>query len=168
MTVEETAASSPSDPYLWIETVAFEVSTEHDLRRHADLFGLRAASDASRGHFPGISAAPLAIQQAGQFVRATFSAKGFEAAAVAYVGMQPGVASGRSGTTYTRRVITVGFDRPFGFIAVDRSSRLVLVAGWVENPMPHPDAAEFEKHRQAPAGPSYTIGLDPEVQEERP
>lgn len=97
----------------------------------------------------------------------SFSAKGFEAAAVAYVGMQPGAASGRAVTTYTQRVIKVAFDRPFGFIAVDRSSRLVLVAGWVENPMPHPDAAAFEKHLRTAAGPSYTTALGPEGQEER-
>ena len=166
VTVDETVTDYRSETYVWIDTVAFEVSAEHDLRRHADLFGLRTASDASRGHFPGISDAPLAIQQAGQSVRATFSAKGFEAAAVAYVGMQPGAAGGRSVNTYIRRVIKVAFARPFGFIALDRSSRLVLVAGWVENPTPHPNADEFEKHRRAPAGPSYTTGLGPEGQEE--
>jgi predicted membrane protein DUF2254 len=32
------------------------------------------------------------------------------------------------------RVIRVAFDRPFGFLAVDRSSRLLLFAGWLENP----------------------------------
>lgn len=167
VTVDEAVTYYRSDPYIWIDTVAFEVSTEHDLRRHAVLFGLRAASEASRGHFPGIADVPLAIQQAGQSVRATFSAKGFEAAAVAHVGMMPGAPGGRSTTTYTQRVIKVAFDRPFGFVAVDRSSRLVLVAGWVENPTPHPNAAGFENRRQAPAGPGYTTGLGPEGQEER-
>lgn len=167
VTVDEAVDSYSSVPYLWIDTVAFEVSAEHDLRRHADLFGLRTSSDASRGHFPGISDVPLAIQQAGQSVRATFSAKGFEAAAVAYVGMMATAAAGPPPTTHIVRVIKVAFDRPFGFIAVDRSSRLVLVAGWVENPMPHPDAEGFEKHRRAPAPPGYTTGLGPQGQEER-
>jgi serine protease inhibitor len=41
------------------------------------------------------------------------------------------------------RWITTGvqavFDRPFGFLAVHRHSRLVLMAGWVTDPEPYPD-----------------------------
>jgi hypothetical protein len=30
--------------------------------------------------------------------------------------------------------VTVRFDRPFGFLAVDRPTGLVLLAGWVDDP----------------------------------
>jgi hypothetical protein len=53
---------------------------------------------------------------------------------------------------HTVRVLRVVFDRPFGFLAVDRSSRLVLVAGWVENPAPPPHAEDFEPMRRSSSG----------------
>jgi len=102
------------------------------------LFGLSTARDDRRGHFPGVSDWPLAIQQARQSVRATFSATGFDAAAVTSMCLMLGAAL-RPPAQHSVRVIRVTFDRPFGFIAVDRSSRLVLFAGWVENPARHPD-----------------------------
>jgi serine protease inhibitor len=76
-------------------------------------------------------------------VRATFSATGFEAAAVTSMSMRLGAAL-RPPPQYTVRVVRVAFDRPFGFLAVDRSSRLVLFAGWVENPARHPHAEFYE------------------------
>jgi serine protease inhibitor len=93
------------------------------------VFGLTAACDASRRHFPGISNWPLAVGQAVQSARATFTATGFEAAAVTAMGLlglplpEP--------PRHTVRVIRLTFDRPFGFVAIDRPSGLVLVAGWV-------------------------------------
>ena len=32
------------------------------------------------------------------------------------------------------RVVRVAFDRPFGFVVVDRVSHLALFAGWVADP----------------------------------
>jgi serine protease inhibitor len=142
------------------------VAAEHDLLLQANLFGLRTAMDARRGHFPGISDWPLAIQQAIQSVRNTFSATGFEAAAGTSTGIGPGAAGGIDRPQHTVRVIRVAFDRPFGYLAVDRTSRLVLVAGWVENPTRHPGAGEFEKRRLRLAGPSYAGGLGPEGESE--
>jgi len=143
LVVEEVARDFPEPPHVRVHTVAFHVSADHDLLDQADLFGLRTARDTRRGHFPGISDWPLAIQQARQSVRATFSATGFEAAAVTGMSMMPGAAL-RPPPQHRVRVIRVAFDRPFGFIAVDRSSRLVLFAGWVENPARHPDE-EFDE-----------------------
>src|SRR5262249_21693369 len=89
--------------------------------------------DSRFGHFPGISDWPLAVGQARQSGRAIFSAKGFEAAAVTAISMDLlAAALILPLPEYTVRVIKVVFDRPFGFLAVDRSSQLVLFAGWVE------------------------------------
>lgn len=114
--VEEVPCRAPEPPYVSVQTISFEVTAEYDLLRGADLFGLTTATDARRGHFPGISEQPLAVEQARQSVLARFSAT----------------------------VIRLGFDRPFGFLAVDRSSGLVLVAGWVEEPASHPDADHYQ------------------------
>src|ERR1700730_5891693 len=164
--VEEEQRAHPDPPVIQIQTVAFEVKAEHDLNDHADLFGLSTAADFSHLPFPGISDRPLAVQQARQSVRALFGAVDFEAAAVTSINLW-GMALAPPPPRFTVRVIRVAFDRPFGFLAVDRTSRLVLVAGWVENPIPHPNAEGIEKHRRTPAGPSYTTGLGPEGQEER-
>ncbi len=39
---------------------------------------------------------------------------------------------------YESTVVRAVYDRPFGFLAVDRESRLVLAAGWVTDPAPEP------------------------------
>jgi len=133
LVVEEVVRHDPVPPYIDVLTVAFEVSADHDLLREPDLFGLRTAMDSRFGHFPGISDWPLAVGQARQSGRAIFSAKGFEAAAVTAISMDLlGAALLLPLPEYTVRVIKVVFDRPFGFLAVDRSSQLVLFAGWVE------------------------------------
>jgi len=151
LVVEEIRCQTPEPPYLSVETVGFEVTAEHDLLGHGDLFGLTTASDARRGHFPGISDWPLAVERALQRARATFTATGFDAAAVTSIGFLLG-ATQSPPPRYTVRVIQLAFDRPFGFIAIDRSSGLVLVAGWVDEPAPHPDAADYEVIREGDPG----------------
>ncbi|MFJ4890006.1 serpin family protein [Streptomyces sp. NPDC088788] len=123
--------SVDGEPALDVSTVAFTVQARHDLLEHPDLFGLRAATDVSQGHFPGISAEPLAVRQAVQAMTATFGARGFRSAAVTAFGA---VAAGPTVRPYRAREITVRFDRPFGFLALHRTSRLVLNAGWVTEP----------------------------------
>lgn len=154
--VEEVVSYDPDPPRIQVQTVAFEVSADHDLLHRADLFGLRTAMDARHGHFPGISDWPLAVQQARQSARATFSATGFEAAAVTSMRMMLGAAL-RPPPQYMVRVIRVAFDRPFGFLAVDRSSRLVLFAGWVENPARHPDAEFYAAMTQRFGSPDMSF-----------
>ncbi|MEU9235674.1 serpin family protein [Streptomyces subrutilus] len=119
-------------PWLTAWTVAFDVRAEHDLLEQARLFGLEAACDTSRGHFPGISTEPLAIGSARQTALARFGAEGFEAAAVTAFAAMAGSAPPRP--RYRVRRAEVRFDRPFGFLAVHRTSRLVLAAGWVDEP----------------------------------
>ncbi|MGW8377590.1 serpin family protein [Streptomyces sp. ODS28] len=113
----------------------FTVEARHDLLADAAEFGLATAAGRydEGGHFPGISRRePLAVGSAQQSVTATFSAKGFYAAAVTAVGMvrAAGLPPQRA------RSVAVRFDRPFGFVAVHRATGLILTAGWVTEPDP--------------------------------
>ncbi|MFI2201432.1 serpin family protein [Streptomyces sp. NPDC020192] len=134
--VEQQPALAPEPLSLDVRTVAYEVRADHDLLALAPLFGLTAASDPGHGHFPGVSEFPLAIGQARQSALARFGPLGFRAAAVTVVMAAPGSAPPQY--RYESTVVRAVFDRPFGFLAVDRESRLVLVAGWVTEPAPEP------------------------------
>ncbi|MFE2283628.1 serpin family protein [Streptomyces sp. NPDC059443] len=127
--------SEDSQHRLDISTVAFEVKAEHDLLHHPRLFGLESASDDRQGHFPGISTDPLTIDSARQSAVARFHAEGFEAAAVTAIVAAIGCAAPRP--RYRVRRAQVSFHRPFGFLAVHRTSRLVLATGWVADPLPY-------------------------------
>ncbi|WP_433893674.1 serpin family protein [Streptomyces sp. CA-111067] len=118
---------------LYAETVAFTVSADHDLMTDPALFGLGTASDTSAGHFPGVSDFPLAVGEARQAITASFSAEGFRAAAVTATGL---AAAGVP--QQTAKMVSVCFDRPFGFLAVHRDTGLVLTAGWVTDPLSAP------------------------------
>ncbi|MGX1367696.1 hypothetical protein RKD19_003055 [Streptomyces canus] len=132
--VEERPCAVPQQPTLEVTTAAFEVRAHHDLLEQHGLFGLTAARDTRQGHFPGISATPLAVGSARQSVLARFDALGFEAAAVTAVAAAPGGAP--PAPRYVSTVVTAAFDRPFGFLAVHRETGLVLLAGWVTEPAP--------------------------------
>lgn len=132
--VEERPCATPRQPTLEVTTAAFEVRAHHDLLELHGLFGLTAARDARQGHFPGISVSPLTVGSARQSVLARFDALGFEAAAVSAVAAAPGAAPGGAPLGYTSTVVTAAFDRPFGFLAVHRETRLALTAGWVTEP----------------------------------
>ncbi|WP_308012197.1 serpin family protein [Actinacidiphila acidipaludis] len=119
---------------LWVTTPAFTVESDHDLLRRPEVFGLKAATDSTRGHFPGISRTRLAMSRGRQTVTASFSAEGFEAAAVTAFEMRLGAGLPRS----EARQVDVAFDRPFAFLAVHRASRLILAAGWVAEPRAAP------------------------------
>ncbi|MFF7249758.1 serpin family protein [Embleya sp. NPDC008237] len=131
--------SVDGEPALHVDTVAFTVKAHHDLRAHADLFGLRTAMDVSQHHFPGISAEPLAIREAAQTMTATFGARGFRSAAVTAFS---GIAAGIPRHPFRTREISVRFDRPFAFLALHRTSRLVLNAGWVTDPDTFEEASD--------------------------
>ncbi|MGW6842601.1 serpin family protein [Streptomyces sp. NPDC054958] len=118
---------------LQVRTVAFSLFSEHDLLDQAPLFGLDTARDENFEHFPGISSEPLAVGSGRQSAMARFHATGFEAAAVTAVAARPGGAAPPRVLHRVRRA-EVRFDRPFGFLAVHRDSRLVLAAGWVTDP----------------------------------
>ncbi|MFJ6048518.1 serpin family protein [Streptomyces sp. NPDC092307] len=118
---------------LQVRTVAFSLFSEHDLLDHAPLFGLDTARDEDFAHFPGISSEPLAVGSGRQSAMARFHATGFEAAAVTAVAARPGAGAPPRVRHRVRRA-EVRFDRPFGFLAVHRDTRLVLAAGWVTDP----------------------------------
>nr|WP_308288996.1 serpin family protein [Streptomyces erythrochromogenes] len=134
--VEKVRRTRPEPPSLEVTTVAYDVNASHDLRDLHRLFGLSAARDTSRGHFPGISDFPLAVGSAEQNTRAKFGALGFEAAAVTAFGA---AAAGVPDLRYMSTRISAAFDRPFGFLALHRHTRLVLTAGWVTDPLPFPE-----------------------------
>jgi serine protease inhibitor len=133
--VEKVRSCRPEPPSLDVTTVAYDMNVSHDLLALHRLFGLTTAQDTSRGHFPGISDFPLAITSAEQNTMARFGALGFEAAAVTAFGVAGGAPPDLRWVT-TR--ISAAFDRPFGFLALHRHTRLVLAAGWITDPSPLP------------------------------
>ncbi|HTN80769.1 MAG TPA: serpin family protein [Acidimicrobiales bacterium] len=120
---------------------AFEMLCSHDLLAIADVFGLRSAMRTDADHFPEI-APQLVITQAAQALMVRFHSAGFAAAAVTSIGGIPLSAVGWRGPVPWVRF---ELDRPFGFLAVHRPTRLVLFAGWVatpaEPPYPAPERA---------------------------
>jgi len=113
-----------AESFLSLSVPVVEVSREHDLLQYAAAVGLEAASDKTRGHFPGLSARPLAIDQAKQAVLARFSATGFEAAAVTAFALAAGSAP-QSGA----KALVLRLDRPFAFVAVHRQTGIPIVLG---------------------------------------
>ncbi|WP_369248955.1 serpin family protein [Streptomyces sp. R41] len=138
--VEKERCVRPRPTTLRVMTAAYEVRAEHDLLTQSGLFGLTAASDSRQGHFPGICEyPPLFVESAQQSAMARFGALGFEAVAVTSVGVSLTSAPERR---YVTTTIRATFDRPFGFLAVHRPSRLVLAAGWVTDPKPYREGQE--------------------------
>ncbi|WP_132835389.1 serpin family protein [Streptomyces sp. BK205] len=132
--VHRSPSTRPLPPLLTAETVAFDLQAQHDLLGLHQLFGLTTARDTREGHFPGISAAPLAIGSAQQSTMAKFAAEGFRSAAVTALGA---VGSAPPKPRWITTEVRAVFDRPFAFLAVHRHSRLVLTAGWVTDPQPY-------------------------------
>lgn len=135
LTVEETDAAHPGD-VMAVQTVGFRIAADHDLLADADLFGLSTVTEDNRGHFPGMSPEPLCVGQAKQSAVAEFGAEGFRAAAVTAMALRFG--AGRPLKTHRVRKVAVRFDRPFAYYAVHRESGLILVAGWVSEPVAFP------------------------------
>ncbi|MDQ1319268.1 MAG: hypothetical protein QG655_511 [Actinomycetota bacterium] len=129
LTVEQLKSARPKD-MLELSLPSFEINSKHNLLANRDLFGLRLLST-SASHLPKLSPIPLAISGGAQDVLARFFAEGFEAAAVTAFGAVTGALSE---LPYDVTYVSVDFDRPFGFLAVHRPSRLAVVAGWVESP----------------------------------
>lgn len=132
--------ATPEPPPLEVRTVAYETRTVHDLLDHHDVFGLTTARvTRPPGHFPGISGFPLYVEAARQSAMARFGARGFEAAAVTALGVAGG---GVPELRWVTTTVRATYDRPFGFLALHRHSRLVLAAGWVTDPEPYREDEE--------------------------
>ncbi|MFR9750203.1 serpin family protein [Nocardia sp. 004] len=127
LTVRTAVVRSNADE-LRVRLPSFELRSTHDLLAGAELFGLAAATDCTRGHFPAISPVPLCVGRGTQEVLARFSHEGFEAAAVTALTVRAVSAPLRQ---HHATVISVAFDRPFGFLAVHRPTGSAVVAGWV-------------------------------------
>ena len=131
LTVERVPFSEPDD-MVCLALPSFEITAKHDLMEHVDLFGLRSLTDLLIPHLPLLSPDPLSVSAGAQSVLARFFAEGFEAAAVTAFGAI--ATGGMPRERYEITYVEVTFDRPFGFIAVHRPSRLAVVAGWVSSP----------------------------------
>jgi len=131
LTVRRVPSSDPDD-MVCLRLPSFEITAKHDLMKQLDLFGLRSLTESDTSHLPLLSPVPLSVSRGVQDVLARFFAEGFEAAAVTAFGMTLGSAPPQERYEITR--VDVTFGRPFGFIAVHRSSRLAIVAGWVSSP----------------------------------
>ncbi|GGW88573.1 serpin family protein [Streptomyces lomondensis] len=131
---------TPEPPSLTLFTVEFTLRAAHDLLASRALFGLTTAARRTRGAvpFPGMSPAPVALHSARQDMTATFGAQGFKATAVTTLSAVYQGKSPEEPPYETTRAMAV-FDRPFGFLAVHRETRLVLAAGWVTDPKPFPE-----------------------------
>ncbi|MBV9593858.1 MAG: proteinase inhibitor I4 serpin [Actinobacteria bacterium] len=114
-------------PFTRLTVPAFEIRVTHDLLRQASTLGLEAAADFRHARFPGVSPQPLWVTKAAQEVVACFFATGFEAAALTAIGMKT-LSFHHEPTT---QCLAVVLDRPFGFAAVHRPTKMPLFAGWV-------------------------------------
>lgn len=114
---------------LVVSTVRFNLTSEHDLLKHAGILGLTTVCIPGHGHFSRIGPVPLRVDEAKQSAVAIFTATGFEAAAVTAIGLRT-----VSMPVFNARAVAVKYDRPFGFLSVHRESGLVLFAGWVDSP----------------------------------
>ncbi|MEW1840675.1 serpin family protein [Nonomuraea angiospora] len=122
MTVRHVRDHAPDD-VLNVTVPRFAIASTHDLLDLPEVFGLATVTDPIRGHFPGISTQPLAVTQARQNAVATFQATGFESAAITALGaIGIGIAPP---PPYRVRHIDLDFSQPFGFLTVDRRSRLI-------------------------------------------
>ena len=130
-TISRVRSFKPKD-MLRLALPSFEIKAHHDLLEYPDLFGLRLLTDLTTSHLPLLSPVPLAVSDGAQDVLARFFAEGFEAAAVTAFGLAAGSAPPEERFEIT--FVEVEFDRPFGFLAVHRPSRLAVVAGWVNSP----------------------------------
>jgi serine protease inhibitor len=131
LTVEREPSVYPDD-IVHLRLPSFEITAKHNLMEHVDLFGLRLLIDPYISHLPLLSPVPLSVTAGAQSVLARFFAEGFEAAAVTAFGAMASGAMPRE--RYDITYVEVTFDRPFGFIAVHRPSRLAIAAGWVSSP----------------------------------
>ena len=131
LTVERVSSSRPND-IVCLALPSFEITAKHYLLEHVDLFGLRSLTDPDISHLPLLSPAPLFVSKGTQAVLARFFAEGFEAAAV--TAFEVALTGALPQERYEVTFVDVTFDRPFGFIAVHRPSRLAVVTGWVSSP----------------------------------
>lgn len=131
--VTETRSTQPqTGPEIDVQTVRFNLDSDIDLSEDAPALGLVIASDEVQARFDRLAAEPVYVSQAKQTATATFSATGFEAAAVTAIAMTRAAGFVKPQHRHVRT--SVRFDRPFAYLARHRPSGLILIAGWVDRP----------------------------------
>jgi len=131
--VTESRSTQPqTGPEIDVQTVRFNLDSDLDLSEDAPALGLVIASDEKRARFDRLAAEPVYISQAKQSATATFSATGFEAAAVTAIAMTRAAAFAKPQHRHIRA--SIRFDRPFAYLARHRPSGLILIGGWVDRP----------------------------------
>lgn len=119
-------------PYVQVVTPGFKVSGDHDLLKN-DVFGLKSAAtltEEAAHHFPGITDYPLCVGAAKQSAVARFHKKGFSAAAIT-IPVLSGATRRKPPPPSRALFLDVKIDRPFGFLCVEQSTKIVTFAGWV-------------------------------------
>ncbi|MEU5155846.1 serpin family protein [Glycomyces sp. NPDC021274] len=129
---EYQAVQPQTGPEVEVQTVGFKLDADLDLGDDAAALGIVTASDEDRAQFDRLAAEPVYITQARQTATAVFSATGFEAAAVTAIAMTR--AAGFMKPKHRHVRASIRFDRPFAYLARHRSSGLILIAGWVDEP----------------------------------
>ncbi|THV32906.1 serpin family protein [Glycomyces buryatensis] len=131
--ITEYRSSKPQlGPEVDVQTVRFSLESDLDLLEDSTVLGLVLASDEEQAQFDRLAAERTYVSQAKQTCVATFSATGFEAAAVTAMAMTR--AAGVPKMEHKRVRTQIAFDRPFAYLARHRGSGLILVAGWVDEP----------------------------------
>ncbi|MEU2180490.1 proteinase inhibitor I4 serpin [Streptomyces thermolilacinus] len=109
LTLEAVREPRPAPPQLCLTVPSFDLAAEPDLTAHPEVYGLAAALDGTRGHFPGISPVPLTLEAAARTATAVFGPLGFRAASVTAVSAY---AAGVPERRYRSLRLSAGFERP--------------------------------------------------------
>jgi serine protease inhibitor len=114
-------------PFVHIKTKPFRVQAQTKLS--PAFCGMQVAADPTKHSFPGIADAQLMFGTAQQDAVAEFTDIGFSAAALTEEYL---VGAARWEPRPTKAVhLHLTFRRPFGFLAVEPSTGLLLFSGWV-------------------------------------
>lgn len=131
---------NPCEPLVEITTPSFRVAATTQLK--PEVCGLPPPPPPRENDFPGIAKDPMVLGDATQQAVAQFTRVGFSAGALSILNLM-----GCLMEKNTKVVsLTVDIDRPFGFLAVEPESGLLLFSGWVtenewtaEDPAPEED-----------------------------
>lgn len=124
----------PEPPFVKIMMPGFRVQAKTDL--DPAVCGLPKDNYNGISDFPGITPEPLTFAGGSQQAMAHFTGEGFTAAAYTEMRLKKkrkaaSMVMPQTRKTVKRVYITVEIDRPFGFLAVEKETGLLLFVGWV-------------------------------------
>lgn len=129
--VHTTHEARPKNPLPFVHVNVPSFDIRHETNLFTKEFGLPPLPGTTDfdNQYPGIASnLPVIVTGALQIARAGFHEKGFEASAFSVIMGKGGAGPPRGALRVLN--ITATFDRPFGFLAVERESGLLLFAGW--------------------------------------